>query len=220
LLEDAYKAVIAVEQFRPEIKRHVDALISRSESDVEDDLHVFVTDEERQALEEFVKTLDELTSDVSDIHLHRAWRAAYELGGQLDQAVVGIYQELPDGDGRDSESEVEEYYRLLAEAAGLGIPLSLDDPHTPPTIQALGEAVESKRAGGAMARSGIRTRHSRGGPSRDGGECRQTHLPSCATKQKPDPGLCDCGKCTPSYEASVWDWPQEGEVPQDVPALR
>lgn len=52
---------------------------------------------------------------------------------------------------------------------------------------------------------GIRTRHSRGCPSQNGGECRTTHLAGCATKKRgADRGPCDCGRCTPSYEAAVW----------------
>ena len=41
--------------------------------------------------------------------------------------------------------EAQAYYRLCAEADSLGIPVSLDDPRTPQTVQALREAVEVAR---------------------------------------------------------------------------
>ena len=41
--------------------------------------------------------------------------------------------------------EAQAYYRLCAEAKALGIPVSLDHPDTPQTVQALREAVEAAR---------------------------------------------------------------------------
>jgi hypothetical protein len=46
----------------------------------------------------------------------------------------------------DLMREQRDYYRLCDEADALGIPVSLDDPRTPPTIAALREAVEAARA--------------------------------------------------------------------------
>lgn len=37
--------------------------------------------------------------------------------------------------------EVRDYYALCTKAARLGIPVSLDDPRTPKTVEALKEAV-------------------------------------------------------------------------------
>ena len=48
---------------------------------------------------------------------------------------------------------------------------------------------------------GIRVRHSRACPSRTGGKCRTTHTPACATRNRLP---CDCGRCSPAYEAFVW----------------
>lgn len=41
--------------------------------------------------------------------------------------------------------EAQAYYRLCAEAEALGIPVSLDDPRSPQTVQGLREAVEAEK---------------------------------------------------------------------------
>ncbi len=39
--------------------------------------------------------------------------------------------------------EAQEYYRLCAQAEALGIPVSLDDPRSPKTVQGLRAAVKA-----------------------------------------------------------------------------
>lgn len=41
--------------------------------------------------------------------------------------------------------EARDYYRLCAEAEALGIPVSLDDPRSPKTVQGLRDAVAKAR---------------------------------------------------------------------------
>lgn len=41
--------------------------------------------------------------------------------------------------------EARDYYALCDEARAAGIPTSLDDPRTPPTVQALREAAKNSR---------------------------------------------------------------------------
>jgi integrase len=48
---------------------------------------------------------------------------------------------------------------------------------------------------------GVRVRHSRGCPSRTGGACRTAHTAACAARDRLP---CDCGCCSPAYEAFVW----------------
>lgn len=46
---------------------------------------------------------------------------------------------------RPNMQEQIDYYRLCDEAARLGIPVSLDDPRSPKTVQGLRDAVESAK---------------------------------------------------------------------------
>jgi len=45
-----------------------------------------------------------------------------------------------------AREEQRAYYRLVEDAAALGIPTSLDDPRTPRTVQELAAAIAALRA--------------------------------------------------------------------------